>query len=176
VYFHPDDPPELRRQQIERLRELQGACAATSHEFLVEVIPPADLPADETTIARALEAIYAADVVPDWWKLPPSPAAAAWDAVTEVIGRHDPHCRGVLLLGLEASEADLARGFRVAAAYPLIKGFAVGRSIFADAATRWFAGRMSDAEVVAEVAQRYARLIALWREARAGAPATEEAV
>jgi 5-dehydro-2-deoxygluconokinase len=176
VYFHPDDPPELRRQQIERLRELQGACAATSHEFLVEVIPPADLPADETTIARALEAIYAADVVPDWWKLPPSPAAAAWDAVTEVIGRHDPHCRGVLLLGLEASEADLARGFRVAAAYPLIKGFAVGRSIFADAATRWFAGRMSDAEVVAEVAQRYARLIALWREARAGAPATKEAV
>ncbi len=75
VYFHPDDPPELRRQQIERLRELQAACAATAHEFLVEVIPPADLPADATTIARALEAIYAADVVPDWWKLPPSPAA-----------------------------------------------------------------------------------------------------
>jgi 5-dehydro-2-deoxygluconokinase len=176
VYFHPDDPPELRRQQIERLRELQAACAATSHEFLVEVIPPADMPADETTIARALETIYAADVVPDWWKLPPSPAAAAWDAVTEVIGRRDPHCRGVLLLGLEASEADLARGFRIAAAYPLIKGFAVGRSIFADAATRWLAGRMSDAEVVAEVAQRYARLIALWREARAGAPAIREAV
>jgi myo-inositol catabolism protein IolC len=28
---------------------------------------------------------------------------------------------------------------------------------------------MSDAEAVADVAQRYARLIALWREARAGA-------
>jgi 5-dehydro-2-deoxygluconokinase len=79
----------------------------------------------------------------------------------------------VLLLGLEASEDDLVRGFRVAAPYPLIKGFAVGRSIFADAAQAWFAGRASDAEVIADVAQRYARLTQLWRKARAEAvPAT----
>jgi 5-dehydro-2-deoxygluconokinase len=169
VYFHPDDPPELREQQLDRLRELQAACVATFHEFLIEVIPPADLPSDAATLARALEQIYAADVVPDWWKLPPSSNAAVWDAITKVVERNDPNCRGVLLLGLEASEDELQRGFNVAARYPLVKGFAVGRSIFADEAAAWFAGSATDDQVVAGVAQRYARLIALWRQARANA-------
>ncbi|MEO8344677.1 MAG: 5-dehydro-2-deoxygluconokinase [Betaproteobacteria bacterium] len=168
VYMHPDDPPEMQAMQIVRMRELQAACIATFREFLIEVIPPADMSSDATTVARAVEQIYAADIVPDWWKLPPNPHAAAWDAITQVIHSHDPHCRGVLLLGLEASEEDLQRGFEVAAPYPLIKGFAVGRSIFADMAERWFAGTMTDAVVIAGVAQRYARLIGMWRDARAG--------
>jgi 5-dehydro-2-deoxygluconokinase len=174
VYFHPDDPPALREQQLDRLRELQAACIATFHEFIVEVLLPADMPSDATTMARALEQIYAADIVPDWWKLPPSPVTTAWDAITRVIHRQDPYCRGVLLLGLDASEEDLYRGFKVAAAYPLVKGFAVGRSIFADMAIAWFAGAASDAEVITGVAQRYARLIALWHEARAIASAAVE--
>ena len=172
VYMHPDDSPQLREEQLRRLRELQEACIATFHEFLIEVIPPADMPADATTVARALEQIYAADIVPDWWKLPPNANAEAWDAITQVIGRYDPHCRGVLLLGLEASEEDLQRGFNVAARYPLVKGFAVGRSIFADMAAAWFARRATDAEVIGGVAERYARLIVLWRQARARATAT----
>jgi 5-dehydro-2-deoxygluconokinase len=166
VHFHPDEPAALRDAQIARLKEAQAACDATHHELLIEVIPPASMPSDTTTLARALEAIYAADVVPDWWKLPPSATAAAWDSITAVIARHDPHCRGVLLLGLEASEEDLYRGFRVAAAYPVVKGFAVGRSIFADAAAAWFAGRIKDVDVVDDVAARYSRLIALWQKAR----------
>jgi 5-dehydro-2-deoxygluconokinase len=175
VYMHPDDPPDLRRQQLERLRELQAACVATFREFLIEVIPPADMPSDATTVARVLEQIYAADVVPDWWKLPPSTNVACWDAITQVIRRNDPHCRGVLLLGLEASEEDLQRGFSVAASFALVKGFAVGRSIFADVAAAWFAGDVPDAEVIAGVAQRYRRLIALWQESRAAATTAVEA-
>ena len=76
----------------------------------------------------------------------------------------------MLLLGLEASEANLAQGFRAAAGQPLCKGFAVGRSIFADAAAAWFAGELDDAGVIEQVAQRYLRLIFLWCEARAGTP------
>ena len=54
-----------------------------------------------------------------------------------------------------------------AARQPLCKGFAVGRSIFADAAAAWFAGEIGDAGVVEQVADRYRRLIELWCEARA---------
>jgi 5-dehydro-2-deoxygluconokinase len=74
----------------------------------------------------------------------------------------------VLLLGLEASEEELRNGFEAAAPHPICRGFAVGRSIFADAAAGWFAGQLGDAQVVDEVADRYARLMRLWREARAG--------
>jgi 5-dehydro-2-deoxygluconokinase len=79
---------------------------------------------------------------------------------------HDPWCRGVLLLGLEAAEAQLADSFAVAAPHPLCKGFAVGRSIFAEAAAGWFDGTLDDEGVVAAVSQRYLRLIALWCAAR----------
>jgi 5-dehydro-2-deoxygluconokinase len=72
----------------------------------------------------------------------------------------------VLVLGLEASEEELERSFRIAAPHAICRGFAVGRSIFADAALAWFAGQMDDEQVVADVARRYARLIQRWDDAR----------
>ena len=166
VSHHPDDPAALREAQMAQLRTLQAACIGTGHELLVEVIPPREAPEAADTLARALEQIYAAGVRPDWWKLPPPGSAEAWQRIADAIARHDPHCRGVLLLGLEASEDALASSFATAAPHPVCKGFAVGRSIFAEPATAWFAGRIDDAAVVTAVADRYSRLIALWRRAR----------
>jgi 5-dehydro-2-deoxygluconokinase len=86
--------------------------------------------------------------------------------VAAVIARHDAHCRGALVLGLEAEEAALEASFAAAARFPVCKGFAVGRTIFGAAARDWFAGRCTDDAVVAQVAQGYARLIALWDRTR----------
>ena len=168
VHYHPEDPDALRESQLERLRDLQAASIGTGHEFLIEVIPPRELPRDQATLARALAQIYAAGVRPDWWKLPPCDSDDEWQGVAAAIRHGDPQCRGVLLLGLEASEDALQRSFRIAAPHAVCRGFAVGRSIFAEAADRWFGGKSSDAQVVRDVARRYARLIARWDEARAG--------
>jgi len=173
VLFHPDDDAALKAAQLERLGALQAACIATDRELLIEVIPPREMAGGDDVLARALDAIYAAGIRPDWWKLPPPGSDAAWDRIAESIARHDPHCRGVLLLGLEASEGELARSFERAAPHAICRGFAVGRSIFAPAAAAWFAGSASDDEVVADIAARYGRLVDLWRRARdAAAPAT----
>jgi 5-dehydro-2-deoxygluconokinase len=172
VYCHPDDPPELRRAQVAGLLALQVACAATFRELLVEVLPPRDLAADASTTARSLAQLYEAGVYPDWWKLPPAADARAWSEATAVIERHDRHCRGVVMLGLEADEATLEASFEVAAQFGICKGFAVGRSIFAAPARAWFAGKASDGEVVDEVAGRYARLIGMWQRARSAARGT----
>ena len=148
VHYEPRDLP--------RLRDLQQACVDTGHELLLELVqqhPP-------------LEEIYAGGVQPDWWKLAPPASDDAWRAIAGSIARHDPHCRGVLLLGMEASEVELERGFALAARHPVCKGFAVGRSIFMDAARRWFRGDCGDAQVVDEVAANYARLAGLWRKQR----------
>lgn len=176
VSLHPDDPAPLREAQLARLQQLQAASVGTGHEFLVEVIPPRELTKDAGTLAAALEQIYAAGVRPDWWKLPPAESAAEWDAIAAVIRRRDPWCRGVLLLGLGASAQELEHSFRIAAPHAVCRGFAVGRSIFAEAAERWFAGAMSDAAVVEDVAHRYARLVNRWDEARAGMPEAISAI
>ena len=58
--------------------------------------------------------------------------------------RNDPWCRGVVLLGLEAPEHELEAAFAACADAPIVKGFAVGRTIFNDAAEKWLAGRIDD--------------------------------
>lgn len=168
VYYHPHDKPALREAQLAKLADLQRAAVDSFHEFLVEVIPPKDMPCDDETVPLALEQIYEAGIFPDWWKLPPAASAAGWEKTATVIHQHDPHCRGVLVLGLEASEEKLDKSFRIAAPHAICRGFAVGRSIFADAANGWFSGAMDDAAVVKDIAERYARLIVLWDQARAG--------
>ncbi|HEX5635146.1 MAG TPA: PfkB family carbohydrate kinase, partial [Gemmatimonadales bacterium] len=81
VAFHPDDAEELRAAQLARMRTIAEACVATGHDLLLEVIPPARGSTDPTVVARALEAIYAAGVKPDWWKLPPQVQPAAWRSI-----------------------------------------------------------------------------------------------
>jgi 5-dehydro-2-deoxygluconokinase len=79
-----------------------------------------------------------------------------------VTARQDPFCRGVVMLGLDAPVAELERAFRAAAGVPIVKGFAVGRTIFADAAKAWLAGDIGDAVAVDEMAGRFARLVSIW--------------
>lgn len=172
VYFSADDPEALRQAQLASLATLAHACAATNRELLLEVIPPPQALHDAFAIPRAMESIYAAGIRPDWWKLPPSPDVASWNRVSEVIARADGSCRGVLVLGMESDLEDLRQAFTAAMTCAAVRGFAVGRSIFASAAADCFAGRALDAEVVATVSARYEEVIALWEAAqsdRAGA-------
>jgi len=74
-----------------------------------------------------------------------------------------------LLLGLDAPEDALQRAFEDVAQVPLCRGFAIGRSIFNTAARGWFAGTLSDDASIADIADRYRRLIDLWRTVRSTA-------
>jgi 5-dehydro-2-deoxygluconokinase len=143
-------------EDLPRLKGLQEACIATGRELLVELL----------TQNPPLAEIYAAGIKPDWWKLASPETDKAWAAIEQVIQREDPYCRGVLLLGMEASEDELQRGFAAAARHPVCKGFAVGRSIFMDAARLWFESRITDQEVISRVEKNYSSLVAAWRKAR----------
>ncbi|MEO6102014.1 MAG: DUF2090 domain-containing protein, partial [Pseudoxanthomonas sp.] len=81
------------------------------------------------------------------------------------------HCRGVVLLGLSAPEEELIASFKAAASTPIVKGFAVGRTIFADAAEQWLAGAIDDETAIADLSRRFAVLVEAWRAAKAGASA-----
>jgi 5-dehydro-2-deoxygluconokinase len=166
VFFHPDDPETLRDQQIDKLKALQTATMKSRHELMIEVITPGDMPADATTAARALGAIYRAGIFPDWWKLQsPAGGDAGWRHIAAAIEQFAPHCRGVLLLGLDAPLAELGASFKAARKQKWCKGFAVGRSIFRAAAERWFAGEIDDAAAVADIAAHYRQIVELWRTA-----------
>ncbi|MBT9386824.1 5-dehydro-2-deoxygluconokinase [Pseudooceanicola sp. CBS1P-1] len=168
-FCHPDDDAATRAAQEEKVRTLFTAGRRNGLEFLLEIIPSKVGPVDEETTATLIRQFYAAGVYPDWWKLEPLKSAAAWEKAIAAIEENDPHTRGIVVLGLDAPEAELAASFDVAAGYPLVKGFAVGRTIFGDAARAWMAGRMSDAAAVSQMAERYRRLCDIWDGARAKA-------
>ncbi|HEY6618208.1 MAG TPA: 5-dehydro-2-deoxygluconokinase [Steroidobacteraceae bacterium] len=164
--YHPDDPTDLKERQDRQLQRLFDACRKTRHELLLEIIQPREMPVDSQTMSRALSGIYALDVRPDWWKLPPGGGGAHWKAIQDTIGQEDPLCRGVLLLGLSQPEAELIGCFATTAPFAIVKGFAIGRTIFQDVARAWFAGSMSDADACKTMAANFSRLANAWQDAR----------
>jgi len=167
VLYHPDDEDELRQRQIRQLVRLFDACRKSRHELLVEVIVPAGKPVGADTAARALEQIYGAGVRPDWWKLEPNDDLEAWRGIEEVIRRRDPYCRGVLLLGLSQPVETLISAFETTAGVDVVKGFAVGRTVFHEPAKAWFAGDIDDEAAVVALARNFSVLVDAWRRTRA---------
>jgi len=173
VFYHPDDELALRLEQEARLRQLYQAACTNNLELLIEVIPPEQSEVDDRTLARSLTRLYNLGIRPDWWKLP-SMSDAAWEAVSQAIGDQDPHCRGVVLLGLDAPMADMKHGFAVAARHGQCKGFTVGRTLFAAPSREWLAGEIDDAQLIERVAGNYAELIEEWQRLRTAQPNAEE--
>jgi 5-dehydro-2-deoxygluconokinase len=172
-FWHPDDPADIAARQERELKRLYDAARTIGRELLIEIICGLHGPLNSTTVATVLERIYRLGIRPDWWKLEPQVEAAAWDTIGDTIRRNDPWCRGIVLLGLDAPEQDLLDAFRAARHEPLVKGFAVGRTIFAQAARAWLAGDIGDEEAVADMAARFARLAQAWTEGRTVAAADQ---
>jgi 5-dehydro-2-deoxygluconokinase len=167
-FTHPDDSAEMKAAQEDTVRRLFHAARRNRLEFLLEIIPSKVGPVTDDTSAQIIQRFYDLGIYPDWWKLEPFTTDAAWENACTAITRNDPHTRGVLVLGLDASEEALSASLALAARQPLVKGFAIGRTIFADAARGWLKGEMTDAEAVAMMTDRYSRLCALWDSAREG--------
>ncbi|RJL06700.1 bifunctional 5-dehydro-2-deoxygluconokinase/5-dehydro-2-deoxyphosphogluconate aldolase [Paracoccus siganidrum] len=168
-FCHPDDDTDTRAAQEATVGRLFAAARRNGLEFLLEVIPSKVGPVDDDTTATLIGQFYAAGIYPDWWKLEPMQTAAAWRNAIAAIEAHDRHTRGIVVLGLDAPEADLAASFEVAAGFDLVRGFAVGRTIFGAVARDWLAGEVSDAEAVGRMAERFSRLCGIWDEARRAA-------
>ena len=171
VFCHPDDDAAMRAEQEEVVKRLWHASRRNGLEFLLEIIPSKVGTVDDMTTATLIQQFYDLGVYPDWWKLEPFKTAAAWQNAVEAIERNDPYTRGIVVLGLDAPEAELAASFAMAAKQPLVKGFAVGRTIFGDAARAWMADEIGDAEAIDMMRGRYQRLCEIWDQARAAAHA-----
>jgi 5-dehydro-2-deoxygluconokinase len=168
-FYHPDDDDATKAAQEDTVRRLFHACRRNRLEMLLEIIPSKVAPTDDQTSAQIIQRFYDLGIYPDWWKLEPFATDTAWSNACVAITANDPHVRGIVVLGLDAKEDDLAASLALAAKHPLVKGFAIGRTIFGDAARAWLQGQMTDAEAVAQMSDRYARLSATWDKARKGA-------
>jgi len=171
LYMHPGDDAQTKELQEQRVIQLCDACAKNDRRLLLEVQATQGTSYDENSMVELLERFYEIGVRPDWWKLPPSKAPEVWQRIGDVVRKHDPYCAGVLVLGQALEEEELVEFFAATASEPLCNGFAIGRSIYGGEARRWLAGEIDDEELMSSVADRYERMVSLWRkrtERRAG--------
>lgn len=163
VFYHDQDEEQLRQTQEHQIIELYQACCVSGHEFLLELIPPKDKTFDDSIYTRSVTRFYDLGVRPDWWKLPPQ-SITNWQALTQTLKTRDPHCHGVVMLGLDASMAELKQGFANSADFNIVKGFAVGRSIFGAPSREWLANRYTDQQLIDAIVTNYTQLISFWQE------------
>ncbi|MFC6489164.1 bifunctional 5-dehydro-2-deoxygluconokinase/5-dehydro-2-deoxyphosphogluconate aldolase [Nitratireductor sp. GCM10026969] len=166
-FYHPDDDAEVKERQEDVVKRLFAASRRNRLEMLLEIIPSKVRAADAQASAAVIERFYEIGVYPDWWKLEPMTSHKAWENACNAITRNDPYTRGIVVLGLDAPAEELEESFTVAAGFDLVKGFAVGRTIFGEAARRWLAGEIGDDEAVSSMARKYEALCAVWDRARA---------
>lgn len=166
VFYHPDDSDELKAQQERQIARLANACRSTRHELLLEIICSPNGPVTADTAASVMQRIYDIGVFPDWWKLEPDTNPEVWENVSAVIEKSDPYCRGVVLLGLAGEPEDIIAGFEIASKCSWVKGFAVGRTIWADVARQWLSEKISDDEAVNALKGNFQQLIDAWRNLR----------
>ncbi|MCY4453239.1 MAG: 5-dehydro-2-deoxygluconokinase [Immundisolibacterales bacterium] len=165
--YHPGDAAQMKASQEDTIVRLARAARANGLELMLEVIASGDGPMADGTTAEVIQRFYDLGVRPDWWKIEPMAGDAAWSLACGAVERNDPWCRGMVVLGRGQSEERLAESFAAAARHRAVKGFAVGRTIFAAAARDWLAGEADDGAAVADMAARYGRLCAEWDRARA---------
>jgi len=161
-----DDPAELVAYHEREIVRLADACRRTGHEFLFEIISGnRGKPAAPDQVLELMTRYYELGVAPDWWKLEPIDDAGFWTAAGGIVRAHDPNLQGIIVLGKEMPDADLARVLVTARGEPLVRGFAIGRTIFSDAAQQWFAGEASDEMARDMMVSVFERLVAAWDSA-----------
>ncbi|MFD1381807.1 5-dehydro-2-deoxygluconokinase [Rhodanobacter aciditrophus] len=163
VFYSHKDTPEMLAAQERQVIELYKAACVSGHELLLEIISPRDQAPDDTVYTESLKRFYDLGVRPDWWKLPPQ-TPSNWQQITDIVNTNDPHCRGVVMLGLDAPLDELKQGFANSAGFDIVKGFAVGRSIFGVPSREWLGGRFDDEQLINACVSNYLELVSYWKD------------
>ena len=164
VHYHPDDAFELRLEQEQKVLELWEATRESGNELLLEIICPTALtPAgtQDAAVLRSIKRFYNLGVKPEWWKLAPM-QVQGWVKLAALVAERDVHCRGAVILGLNQPLQVLADSF-ASANNPIVKGFMVGRTLWATASLSWLKNEINDDAFVKQVAHNFATLVDAWR-------------
>lgn len=182
VRYNPEGREDLNHRQVARLRTLSDWLRAHDRRLLFELLVP---PTDEQLrsvggnrdrydgevrphlMTLAIEALQDAGIKPDLWKIEGVDDRHACRAIARTARREGRDAVGCLVLGRGASAERVDDWLRAGAGVDGYVGFAVGRSIFADA-VRDFAADPSGYDRqrgVEEISARYRRFISVYQDA-----------
>jgi 5-dehydro-2-deoxygluconokinase len=100
--------------------------------------------------------------VPQYWKIEGMPDRAAFDRVESAI--REQHGPLQLILGKGAGMDLVRRWFAAAGGGSTAAGFAIGRTVYFEAAALWLQGQLDRSAAIARIRANYEGIIAVWTE------------
>jgi myo-inositol catabolism protein IolC len=177
VRYNPDGDPVMNARQTERLRRLSDYLAGTKRLFMFELLVPPEhaqlmrLEGSRAAYDRALRprlmidtihALQDAGVEPDVWKIEGLDRRQDCEQVVEATRRGGRSTVGCIVLGRGSDEQAVVRWLTVAAGVQGFIGFAVGRTTWLDAVTKWRAHTIDREIAVAQIAKRFREWAAIF--------------
>jgi myo-inositol catabolism protein IolC len=164
VRYNPSGDAALNGRQRDRLLDLQIVSRAIGVGFLFELLVPPE-PEQRTAdfdtatrpelVVRALDELRGAGIQPDLWKIEGLERRADCAAVADHAGAP------CVVLGRGADAAAVERWLRAGAG--IFDGFAIGRSIWWDAARAHVDGTADRVAAVDTIAERYGHFVDVYR-------------
>lgn len=168
VRHRPEWPLDVQQDQFSKLKQLAEWCAGQALPLVLEVVVMrASEPEEEfeasgrpRIVSEFIARAYAAGIVPGYWKIEGATERSAVSTLDRAIRQQEGP--KLLILGKGAGFELIDRWFDAAAAAPSAAGFAIGRSVYWEPATRFLLGRIGRDDAVAAVAGNYQRVIDSW--------------
>jgi myo-inositol catabolism protein IolC len=178
VVHNPAMPAERRGRQAARCRQVMKWARDHDVPFMLELLTP---PTAEqlaraggtrerfaatmhaALVAGAIEDLREGGVEPDIWKLEPLPAIADYQAIAALCRAGGRTAVSCLLLGGGANIDLVEQWVSNIRRVDGFSGFAIGRSLWQEPLSAYYAGDASEADTVMAIADRLSRLIAAFR-------------
>jgi 5-dehydro-2-deoxygluconokinase len=178
VRYNPEGDAGMNARQAERLRRLSDYLAKTRRLFMFELlVPPEPAQLERLNGSRAaydrelrpalmidtIRTLQDAGIEPDVWKIEGLDRRVDCAKIVEVARRGG--CRttvGCIVLGRGSDEQAVMRWLTVAAGVQGFIGFAVGRTTWLEAVTKWRAHTISREIAVAQIAKRFLEWAAIF--------------
>jgi len=145
-------------QSVEKLKELYCATQESGRSLLIELIDR-DVIFGLQRVVAVIDMCLQKEIFPDWWKLQPIHDEDSWKRIARLIDTAKIPPKGVLLLGGNQSPKELKKNLRtLSEKYPFIKGSAIGRTVWGEAAIKWFAKHIDDREAMAMIQKEFLSL------------------
>jgi myo-inositol catabolism protein IolC len=182
VRYNPDGDPAMNARQAERLRRLSDFLARTKRLFMFELLVPPerdqlgrvggsraayDRELRPGLMVDTIRALQDAGVEPDVWKIEGLDRRGECERIVEAARRDGRATVGCIVLGRGSDEQAVVRWLTVAAGVQGFIGFAVGRTTWLDAVTKWRAHTISREVAVAQIAKRFREWAAIFEHVSA---------
>lgn len=170
VRYNPDDDPEMKNRQIEKLKKLSDYCHVKGYKFLAEIliVPTenqlAKLDGDKNRFdkeersklaARMIEEFQDFGIEPDVWKMEGLETQEDYGLMTEAARKNGRDNVGIVILGRGAGKDVVDKWIMEGAKIQGIIGFAVGRTVFWEPLTEEKDGKISEDEAIAKICDNF---------------------